>query len=225
MRSRAKVKRIGRLPMAALLLCVLTLAGGGGSQTADVPPAAPDAEKAAVSPAAQRVTAFFTAWAEGSVPDMLACCSPAWVKRQQSPEGALLSLILDRTPEGCDVVSVSGAEGDLSRTVAVQARFTLRAGGALDERLPVEKNAGQWYVDPAFLGGLPQQEETDAVQQVYYNPKGGKYYHGKPNCPSVDEQYWPMAAIPYALLNTRQYYGLVRCPLPECGAPERPALK
>lgn len=221
-----KKRSAGLLWPALLLLCALTLTGCGGAQTADVPPSSPTAEAAA--PAAQRVSAFFAAWQQESVPDMLALCAPAWVKRQQSPEGALLALILDRTPGACDVVSVSGSEGDLTRTVTVQVRFVDRTGAAAEERLqvPVEKSDGVWYVDPAFLSGsAPESGQEDGVRQVYYNPRGGKYYHGKSNCPSVDKQYLPMTAIPWELLNTRQYYGLVRCPLPECGAPERPPLK
>ena len=62
---------------------------------------------------------------------------------------------------------------------------------------------------------------ADANAQVlYYNSNGGKYYHSMPNCPAVDERYWPLDKFYYSDLNTAKFKNLLRCT--KCNAPERP---
>lgn len=108
----------------------------------------------------------------------------------------------------------------------------------------------QWYVDPQSLGGTvineeaeqqklalwqqqnsfigstiaptatPAPEGSEAAQIVYYNPDGGKYYHAKANCSTVQESDWPLTGIYYSELNTNKYKNLRRCP--KCNPPARP---
>ena len=41
-----------------------------------------------------------------------------------------------------------------------------------------------------------------------------------PNCPAVDERYWPLDKFYYSDLNTAKFKNLLRCT--KCNAPERP---
>ena len=43
-----------------------------------------------------------------------------------------------------------------------------------------------------------------------------------PNCPAVDERYWPLSSFSFDLINSQEYKNLVRCP--RCNPPERPAV-
>lgn len=47
---------------------------------------------------------------------------------------------------------------------------------------------------------------------LYYNPKGGKYYHADARCTGVKEKYWPLAAFTYGELDASPYKKLTRCP-------------
>ena len=104
-------------------------------------------------------------------------------------------------------------------------------------------------MDPQSLGGTPINVAAESAQhaatmaastkaptpspapdspysnvKVFYNPDGGKYYHGKSNCPVVSERYWPLKEFNYTDLNTQQFKNMIRCTDPECNAPQRPGL-
>lgn len=204
---------------------------------------APQAENA--SPLEERLMQFFEAWARRSVPDMLACCSPVWRDRQPHPEQVLAGIALESAPADYALENVDGGEGDVSRAASVKAHFCDPDGEVTYKRVQVrmQKVDNEWYVDPFSLYAAVIDEEprpasdspSDAPTAapaasaggvlVYYNPDGGKYYHGKANCPDVNQKYWPLEDIPYEMLNSQQYKALLRCPNPECGAPERPPLQ
>ncbi len=46
----------------------------------------------------------------------------------------------------------------------------------------------------------------------YYNPNNGRMYHSDPNCPQVNEKFWPMTAFSYGQLETEPYSRLRPCP-------------
>jgi len=67
---------------------------------------------------------------------------------------------------------------------------------------------------------LPEdQDETarEAPKTVYFNPRGGRYYHADRNCPCVSSEYLPLSPIPFALLSSEGYRNLLPCSI--CGAP------
>ena len=47
---------------------------------------------------------------------------------------------------------------------------------------------------------------------LYYNPKGGTYYHAVANCPSVNKKFRPMTAFTYGELEDSPYRKLKVCP-------------
>ena len=63
----------------------------------------------------------------------------------------------------------------------------------------------------------PQQPDPTAPPvmvegDIYYNPRGGKFYHSDAKCPSVGEKYLPMTIIDQSRLNEAQYSFLRPCP-------------
>ena len=89
----------------------------------------------------------------------------------------------------------------------------------LSDDLPDASTADTVLTHPADNGA--EQAEMPEDTMVYYNQDGGKYYHIRPNCPSVSEKYWPLTPVPHGWLNTDRYQALLPCPV--CGAPDRPA--
>lgn len=106
----------------------------------------------------------------------------------------------------------------------------------------------EWYVDPKSLASNEPVEETDGAAQtastntgasapssvstpkptatpgpktkLYYNKKGGRYYHAQSDCPSVAKEYLPLTSFYYRDLNTTTFKHLLPCP--QCDAPNRP---
>ena len=48
--------------------------------------------------------------------------------------------------------------------------------------------------------------------QQYYNPNGGKYYHGDQNCPSVKDRWLPLTGFSYSQLDEGDFAKLTPCP-------------
>ena len=70
-------------------------------------------------------------------------------------------------------------------------------------------------------GAITQEEFEQALTpyeypapdaQQYYNPKGGKYYHGDANCPSVKDRFLPLTGFDYIDLDTGDFADLTPCP-------------
>ncbi len=59
----------------------------------------------------------------------------------------------------------------------------------------------------------------DDYTPVYYNPEGGKYYHGDANCSSIKSRYLPLTQIYYGQLRDEEFKHLQ--PSPECAPPAR----
>ncbi len=64
---------------------------------------------------------------------------------------------------------------------------------------------------------LPQ---VDPATVIYYNPVGGRRYHTKSNCQSVNSRYLPLSPLTYQDLGRYPFTELSPCGI--CGAPERP---
>ena len=52
----------------------------------------------------------------------------------------------------------------------------------------------------------------DGNTQLYYNPKGGSYYHSLANCGDVKSSLLPLTAFSYSELEEKPYSKLKRCP-------------
>ena len=48
--------------------------------------------------------------------------------------------------------------------------------------------------------------------KLYYNPKGGRYYHSQETCSNVRDKFEPMTAFTYGELDEKPYNKLTRCP-------------
>lgn len=203
----------------------------------------------AISLAQQQLESFLALWAQGNIPEMLKLCTPNWIAQQQSPEAALYQLIRMSTPLSYVIESVSGSEGDTSRTITMKINIMPISGtGVETNRMHVLmfRINDAWYVDPQSLGGTPIDEAAELAQQnqpiqqstiaptatpapsdgnvmlLYYNSDGGKYYHSKANCSAVAERYWPLDEFYYSDLNSQQFKNLIRCS--KCDAPQRPGV-
>ena len=201
-----------------------------------------------ISAAQQQLEAFFYSWAENDIPAMLQLCAPAWVAQQQAPSERLWQLMSQRHPLQYQVENVQGSEADTTRTITLKVSMA-KEGHTEAELVRMQvlmfRVTDVWYVDPQSLGGTPIDEAAEAEKQqqqaqivgttiaptatpnadanaqvLYYNSNGGKYYHSMPNCPAVDERYWPLDKFYYSDLNTAKFKNLLRCT--KCNAPERP---
>lgn len=59
------------------------------------------------------------------------------------------------------------------------------------------------------LGRTLGYAEDDVL--LYYNPKGGRYYHSSPICAEVNQKYWPLASFTYGELEEDEFDSLKRC--------------
>ena len=62
----------------------------------------------------------------------------------------------------------------------------------------------------------------DDTLQLYYNPKGGKYYHSTPECSGVKKKFYPLTAFSYSELDSGIFADLEPCP--NCTPVKRKAL-
>lgn len=203
-----------------------------------------------VSAAQQRLEEFLAQWALSHVDEMVKYCQPAWVSAQSSPETMLYQLVQGSRPVSFSVESTEGSDSDNTRTITIRVLFNENDNTQVWKRLQVLmfRVNDVWYVGPQSLGGVIIDESTlygggptptmaastiaptatpnpngGSGITVYYNKDGGKYYHAKPNCPSVAERYWgSLTSFSFDLINSQEYKNLVRCP--ECNPPERPAV-
>lgn len=59
---------------------------------------------------------------------------------------------------------------------------------------------------------LTPKSYPDPNEPQYYNPEGGKYYHGDQNCSSVKDRWLPLTAFDYGELETGAFASLTPCP-------------
>ena len=99
------------------------------------------------------------------------------------------------------------------------------------------KESNDWYIDPQSLQTnesletpdpnitpTPAPTETPAVYSdttLYYNPKGGEYYHLDPNCKIINPKFLPLGGtFTYSQIGNEPFDKLKPCNV--CGAPLRP---
>lgn len=204
-----------------------------------------------ISEAQRKLELFMSYWIQGNVKQMLNLCTPSWIAQYQNPEQELFQLTSSSRPQDYIIESLSGSDGDSSRTITLKVMLQNISGQeAAMNRMHVLlfKVNNTWYVDPQSLGGTPIDEASELAAQnktfvgstiaptatpapstgegavmLYYNSDGGQYYHAIPNCSAVNERYWPLAKFYYSDLNSQKFKNLIRCT--KCDAPERPKLQ
>ena len=217
------------------------------NEMATEPPEENAQEQEAVSEAQNRLDAFFQAWARNSVSEMLKICVPSWVSQQQSPEATLFQMLSRSRPTSYTIEDISGSDGNASRIVTLKASFDENGASSVKRmHVMMHRINEAWYVNPDSLDGVPVDEAAElAARQsyqmvastiaptavpatsgsgivVYYNEKGGKYYHAERTCTAVDSQYWPLTEFSFDLINSQQFKSLIRCH--RCNPPERPSV-
>lgn len=85
--------------------------------------------------------------------------------------------------------------------------------GEVDRVCDLAKEAEQ--DGQAMTGGAPQADAPvpEAAGTVYYNPRGGKYYHANQYCSKVSSQYLPLTALNLDQLKETAYKNLLPCPI------------
>ena len=63
-----------------------------------------------------------------------------------------------------------------------------------------------------YLSKLKPIPYPDDSLELFYNPKGGKYYHSEAKCSSVKERFLPLTGFTYGELETDAFKKLTPCP-------------
>lgn len=190
--------------------------------------------------AQKRLEQFIAAWMIPDYKAMADCCLPAWVSAQEDPERAMFHIRANRSPVNYEILDISGNDSDQSRTVNLNILIDKNNGSEpLNNKfqLLMIRINNEWYVDPNSLSSLgviktEEQKAAEAVvtliptepptpdMQLYYNPKGGKFYHRDANCNSLRAEYKPLTSFfLYKDIASEQFKGLSPCGV--CRAPSR----
>ena len=186
-----------------------------------------------------RLVSFFNFWNGNRQDEMLALCAPSWQAKQENPRTALFGLLANRRPENCTPESISGTDADTTRRVTLTTMINRNNNKPAEKyrmTIVMVKENNEWFVDPNSLASYdtvetpdpnitatPAPTPTAAVYSntiLYYNPKGGEYYHLDSFCKTVNAKYAPLQGqFTYAELNSDAYKKLKPCNV--CGAPLR----
>ena len=125
---------------------------------------------------------FFGYWNRNRQDMMLSCCAPGWKEIQEDPRISLFGLLMNRTPLGITVESVSGTDGDNDRTVVLKAEIDKNNGKEPETHrmvIRMTRTDGVWYIDPESLrsyiflptpdpatGLTPEPSETPVPEQT-----------------------------------------------------------
>lgn len=204
-------------------------------------------EVASESAAGVRLSAFMELWKNSQVEDMVALVQPSWASTLEKPANNLFILLGNRTPTEYEIISITGAAVDSSRTITMDATISKN-----NNSTPVKyrflilmvKVDEQWYVDPNSLTSNDLETPTPSVSireptlnpdsprttttpvpdpstKLYYNAKGhGSYYHLDPECSAVNEKWLPLDSFLYSEIGEAPYKSLLPCL--KCGAPLAP---
>ena len=195
------------------------------------------------SAASDRVAAFFAAWSNADLDEMLMLCGSGWKASAENPRTELFRILAGRTPldaviERDDEIAGESADGLTYRMVTVAALLD-RNNGMEPEAyricfLVCREEDGLWYVDPTSLEGaekIGEEIPADSAPAgdpsgvtgetvLYYQPDGGQYYHVDQNCRTIHEKYLPLQNwFLYSELDDEPYCDLKPCAV--CGAPLR----
>ncbi len=200
---------------------------------------ATDSPTGSVSAAQERLDLFMGYWSENQLTQMIPYCLPSWTAKFENVESNLYSTIAGRLPISWEFVSLTGSDAESSRTVTLIATIQRNNGqepSKYQMQVLMLRINDVWYVDPQSLGTTPYVDPSNptstprptatptppptATTLLYYNADGGKRYHAKPDCATVDAKYLPLTSFYYADLNTKKFKALTPCT--KCDAPSRP---
>ena len=188
----------------------------------------------------ERLVAFFNFWSGNRQDEMLTLCAPSWQSKQENPRTSLFALLANRTPKDCTPESITGTPADTSRRVTLTSQMDRNNGKPAEKyrmTILMVMEGNEWYIDPQSLQTYesaetpdpnitptPAPTETPAVYAttvLYYNPKGGEYYHLDPNCKIINPKFLPLGgSFTYGEIGNDPYTNLKPCNV--CGAPLRP---
>ena len=188
----------------------------------------------------ERLVTFFSFWSGNRLDEMLDLCMPSWLEKQEAPRTSLFGLLANRTPVKIYPETISGTDGDTSRKVTIRAEIDHNNGKKAELYrmvIMMVKENNEWYVDPQSLQTNESLETPDpnitpaptptaepdvrADTMLYYNPKGGEYYHLDPNCKIINPKFLPLGgSFAFGQINEDAYKNLKPCNV--CGAPLRP---
>ena len=215
----------------------IPVSGQNGQNTVEE---TPDPEITADNQLMERLVSFFNYWSGNRQDEMLNLCAPSWKEKQENPRTSLFGLLANRTPKNITPETITGTEADTSRKVTLTVVIN-RNNGKPDElyrmTIMMVKESNEWYIDPQSLQTnesletpdpnitpTPAPTETPAVYadtKLYYNPKGGEYYHLDPNCKIINPKFLPLGGtFTYSQINNDPFDKLKPCNV--CGAPLRP---
>lgn len=204
-------------------------------------------EVASESAAGLRLAEFMDYWKAGLVQSMVQLVQPSWATPLEKPEYDLFIILGNRTPVDYEIISITGADVDSSRTITMDATIDKNNNSTPEKYrflILMVKVSDVWYVDPNSLTSNDLQATTPAVSireatlnvdsprttttpvpdpstRLYYNQKGGgSYYHLNPECPAVNAKWFPLDSFLYSELSEDPYKKLLPCL--KCGAPLEP---
>jgi len=152
----------------------------------------------------------------------------------------LESFTLDGEPTGTD--------NDTSRTINLLCNVIVKDEPRLIRyQALILREDNKWLVDPnSLMSGTRVDAATPGPGQVgfgesateqptatpkptakpksnlklYYNPKGGEYYHAEAKCSAVNKRYYPLKSFTYGAIHKSPQKNLSPCP--SCNPPPRP---
>ncbi len=197
----------------------------------------------------QVLSQYLDYWKDGKATEMVNLTSHTWREKANhltnGAEQALYSSINGKKLDSYTIEGEpTGTENNMSRTVSVLVDLIVKGEHKLVRynALMLSEN-GEWLVDPNSLqSGMPVDTSTPAPEsagsaeqaatatpkatkkpssktKLYYNAKGGEYYHLDGECEKVAKKYLPLKSFKYGDLGKSPYNTLSPCPA--CGAPER----
>lgn len=196
-----------------------------------------------VSLAEETLDKYLQQWNEGSAALMVDYTWPEWrATAVNGAEKALFFVVQTLQPVSWTFTTPRINDTDTSTTITTVVQML---NGTKETRqqysVIMHKQDDKWYVDPnSFKNGIvlneptatpdpsatatpaPETKSTATSSTVlWYNSKGGLYYHAVKNCTSIAERYWStMSSFKYGNINGTTYVKLKPCPI--CSAPARP---
>ena len=226
-----------------VLLMLLTLCALPALAEATPTPGSPEADADATA-AITAADSFFYFWYVAGEETQLSLTAPSWRDAQEDPQAALARICAGQIPAGqAEILSVSGKEGDVIRSVRVKVPMYIGDMSAPQPcvfTMVVLKEDSEWYVDPRSVAvntaptvtpapsraatptPVPAPRPAPGDTPLYYNPDGGSKYHADPHCGAVAARYLPLSGVfTYGQLDEALYADLKPCAY--CAAPQPPA--
>lgn len=191
---------------------------------------------------------FMDAWKGKDTNLLLSYVSPAWKSQQSSAVDALSTILGPAVPVGWSVLEEpADVENESKARIRMDLLLNGRYYD-YHFTITLINEVGRWFMNPeSFRAGALREKTQDgsvttAIETgmpvkldptptprpqlkaahgtvLYYNPSGGRYYHGDMNCGTVEAEFLPMKEFLYEKLESMPFSGLSPCVA--CGAPPK----